>query len=145
MGTNYYVVEPEKYGLPDWKGGHLGKTSAAGGWCFNCNKSARHPHREGSMDCCPWCGNTREERSFRKGWDALFSSYEAEHGRREGLMACYSFSFDLSPRTIFKLPTMALVLPRSGGALAEITMLEFWDIIGRARYWFTNMIGRGFS
>jgi hypothetical protein len=95
MGTNYYANNEE--------GTHLGKTSAAGWYCFDCDetlvmKGKKFIHQGGPQrDECPECGASKAD-------------VEASLGRKTSddpedwgpVRPTYSFSWAVNPMKFFK-------------------------------------------
>jgi len=143
VGTNYYLGGRQLRTESSDPDIHLGKTSAAGLWCWDCNisllKSGRIHYDAKFRDTCPQCGQGPHGKHF---WDELFSGFDASGHKRHGVMACYSFLFAQSPSRVFGYNPDRLVKDEYG---KELTMREFWQVVEKARYTFTNSVGKRFS
>ena len=98
MGTNYY-----------FKGGdvevHIGKRSAAGPYCWDCNvtlcaagNGGVHQGKSRWLDACPVCDKKYEEESLEDsatGRELGFNKNPPE--AKQGVRSCSSFTWAVSP------------------------------------------------
>ena len=102
MGTNFYILNGTN------EGPHIGKRSAAGLWCWECNVTLLaegiqeiHSGKGYWLECCPNCGATKSEESLD------FSSAGRELGfnksdpmKKTGVASCASFSWAIEPSAL---------------------------------------------
>ena len=154
MGTNFYLLD----------GRHLGKRSAAGQYCTNCDinlvtgqpggadfgmnpSDDRNPHAisryEGMNQACPNCKAFRPtDTPFYQ--PELCRPTEAETNAEliEVVQQVYSFSYAAQPWDIHALSRQRKVVSEYGD---KTTIQEFEDMVAGAKFWFTSSVGREFS
>lgn len=97
MGTNFYVVGHTHTDDPKW---HIGKRSAAGWYCWDCNVTLciggeeRVHYGDGFHDKCPKCGKGKTEESIFVGSVGRELGFnKAPFARRSGVSTCSSFTW----------------------------------------------------
>ena len=103
MGTNYYIKgydNPEKNEDEDSPKWHLGKRSAAGLFCFDCDITLCMTGAEGVhydkpwYDACPNCGKKYEKEGLDKSSAGLELGFNKDaKALKEGVSTASSFSF----------------------------------------------------
>lgn len=119
MGTNFYWIEPaprcphcEKEIGPSGEGQHIGKRSAAGWYCWDCDvtlclsgKGRVHYSSDNGnwSETCPKCGNKKSE--GKDGLETRAASVELgfdkpREDRPEGVQTTSSFSWAEDPTAV---------------------------------------------
>jgi len=141
MGTNFYAN----------KIGHIGKRSAAGLYCFDCNETLCPRGKSGVhtggwvdkwYDACPVCGKKYKREGIEKSTAGLELGFAKPRKRseRKGIKTCSSFSWDVDPMTILKLKVIKDEYGR------KYTFKEFIEqVIDNCPIQFYDSIGRDFS
>lgn len=121
MGTNYYFRGYDK--SKQWEKGfddHIGKRSAAGPFCWDCNITLCKKGNEGIHlskyekewhDKCPKCGKTKTEESLTEssgGRELGFNRHPPK--RKTGVASCSSFSWAICPMLVFPVRCNQLLL-----------------------------------
>jgi len=114
MGTNFYLVESKKTSKsrkePDGeeRGLHIGKRSAAGWYCWDCDVSLTegrvHSGKALVLDRCPYCHEQPKKEelgSSSAGRELGFNKNEPQ--RKTGVRSCSSFTWALTLEKFFKL------------------------------------------
>lgn len=147
MGTNYYTMRDK----------HIGKKSAAGYYCWDCNitlckggnkevhrgcGNADHGHKI-ACDCnwykeCPKCGKKPIRESFENsavGRELGFN--KQSYKRKQGVASCSSFSWAINP----------LELPRKIKDEYDriFTLKEFKQILKECPIQYFHSVGEEFS
>lgn len=117
MGTNFYwapvteyptvitFADGEERTIPKPEGRHIGKRSAAGAYCFDCDitlcmggNSAIHNSRSSWHDACPMCGKTKPSPDIRRGAGAIELVFARPNEKRPtGIQTTSSFSWAIDP------------------------------------------------
>lgn len=101
MGTNFYL---NYNGETDYEN-HIGKRSAAGLYCWDCNKSlckgAVH-YGNGYYEACPICGKKLEKETLKESLGGRELGFNPPIGknkpkRKQGVKVCSSFTWAISP------------------------------------------------
>ena len=159
MGTNFYTLS----------GKHIGKRSAAGMFCWDCNvtlckkgKSEVHSsygyvvHDDGKgvleslaeycnyinqfwYDKCPKCHKEESKEKIHEGASGRELGFNKKPLKRQGVSSCSSFSWDVEPEKIKKLK---FVKSEYG---ERLTINEFYDILQECPIQFYDSIGNDFS
>lgn len=96
MGTNFYIGKKNPI--------HIGKRSAAGLFCWDCNKTLcddeKDIHKSSSSwaEKCPYCGKSPIKEGLKNsavGVELGFSN--AISGKKTGVSSCSSFSWAIKP------------------------------------------------
>lgn len=113
MGTNFYFIEPAQrcphcdkpIGEPT-EGEHIGKRSAAGLYCYDCDetlvrggKASIHHSGGGSYDACPTCGARPPDfKGLSRGAAGVELGFaQPEEERPKGVFTAASFSWAAEP------------------------------------------------
>ena len=147
MGTNFYLLN----------GTHLGKRSAAGHYCYKCDVSlvtgqpggmnpAASPHAGGwaSRNSCPNCGQSYQNEGGLYQPE-LFKPTPEETARELAsgdVRGAYSFSYAVAPSMVAVYNPRRKVTSEYGD---KMTLQEFRNMVERAKFRFTDSIGREFS
>ena len=166
MGTNYYIrghrhqsMDPEV---------HIGKKSAAGYWCWNCNltlckggSAGVHLDADGWYEACPKCEKKPKKESLEKssaGRELGFN--KGPYKRKTGVASCSSFTWAIDPKKFFeqkieieyegKCTCCGQVLPDSSKVIENeygdlFTLEEFKQILQECPIQYTDSIGKCFS
>lgn len=95
MGTNFYAMNGE----------HIGKRSAAGLYCWDCNitlcidgENGVHESRSKWSDSCPSCGKKYVEESLSDGAAGRELGFNKKPFKKKtGVASCSSFSWAVQP------------------------------------------------
>lgn len=111
MGTNYYIKD---IGISDSPECHIGKKSAAGLYCWNCNitlciagdkwihNSSKDEHW---YKKCPVCGQIPKKESLSEssaGRELGFN--KGAYKKKTGVASCSSFTFAMPPEKVKLIP-----------------------------------------
>ena len=101
MGCNFYMLN----------GKHIGKRSAAGGYCWDCQitlckqgENGIHKSKSTWYHWCPKCGKKSVEETLETssaGRELGFNVLEPK--KKKGVASCSSFSWDVKPEKINRL------------------------------------------
>lgn len=105
MGTNFYTM----------KGEHIGKRSAAGWYCWDCDitmvvgglKNVHGSFHNQQYERCPQCGKERNKEDWKDttaGRELGFNNQPPK--RKTGVATCCSFSWAMVPDDIYRLRKM---------------------------------------
>ncbi|MBI4276661.1 hypothetical protein HY629_02355 [Candidatus Uhrbacteria bacterium] len=172
MGTNFYVKDdPDPAAATDvpedeqeqWEAEegsqirrHLGKRSASGLYCYDCDISlatgapggmnpAKNPHMNTGPGYkeCPGCGKQRTNTALFNPelWKPTPEEIVAEHA--SPVRYSHSFSYAKPPEEIAAFPDDTIVIDEYG---RTSTMAEFRrEVIEKATFLFTHSVGVVFS
>ena len=164
MGTNFYVR-----GHRDSYGGHIGKRSAAGPYCWDCgctlhsggeSKIHYSAYDDGWLDACPKCGKERQEESLgvsSAGREIGFDK-SVPH-KKTGVASCCSFSWAVSPERFKEFVGQGWngTCPSCGGSVEDpdkviedeygtlFTVEEFEQVLEECPVQYTDSVGVEFS
>ena len=136
MGTNFYTL----------RGRHIGKRSAAGPFCWDCNRTLCRDgiegvHQNSKWDYeCPQCGKEYKRDAEGLSHSSAGRELGFNHGpykRKSGIATCSSFTWAVSPSTL-----RAKTVKDEYGRTFSIE--EFKQILEECPIRF-YMIGRDFS
>lgn len=135
MGTNFYTLN----------GRHIGKRSAAGIYCWDCNislnnKGATYVHDKDVewYEVCPICGKKVE----LNGWDNATGKelgFSKIKGKQTGVTTCCSFTWAILPKKCKKLKGIKDEYGR------KYTYEEFQEELEFCPIQFYHLIGKSFS
>lgn len=133
MGTNFYMLT----------GQHVGKRSAAGMYCWDCDITlcqGRVHYGDPYYDACPKCGKTRET----EGMDDSAAGRELGFNKsvpaaKAGVRSCSSFTWANEPSS---LEGVAVIEDEYG---RRYTRQEFREMLEECPIQFTDSIGVEFS
>ena len=138
MGTNFYTL----------KGKHLGKRSAAGPYCWDCQRTLC---KEGNskvhydnqwFDSCPKCGKKPIKESLTQSTGGRELGFNKSKPKlKTGVSSCSSFSWALLPSKFWG-SKIANVKDEYG---RRFTRKQFGDILQECPIQTTDFIGREFS
>jgi hypothetical protein len=113
MGTNFYWDPPDEVPNDDDPQYHIGKRSAAGMYCYDCNismcaKGEAYVHRGSWEDGddhwhkrCPECGLSAQPEDLKDSCVGVELGFgEAKQRRPDGMHSCCSFSFTQNQRAV---------------------------------------------
>ena len=97
MGTNFYTIN----------GTHIGKRSAAGKYCWDCNvtfckqgDSGVHDYHSEWYNACPICGKKYPELSMLSWAVSKELGFNKIKGKQTGVGTCCSFTWAVHPDKI---------------------------------------------
>lgn len=160
MGTNFYWIDPDQINVPtDFADrSHVGKRSAAGWYCYDCNvplvrggdSNLVHTCIENIINICPKCGQHKPETSSMPPRSALIELGLAKPrtGRQTtGVSTCSSFSWAQDPafvKSICESRASETIVADEYGR--EFTGQEFIQMLfANCPIEFTYSIGRDFD
>jgi len=155
MGTNFYTLS----------GKHIGKRSAAGQYCWNCNVTLckggkENVHSSGGFvvtssnsifdyikhiktlwyDKCPKCNKEEGVEPLHEGASGRELGFNKEPFKvKSGVTSCSSFTWDVDPITLKRLK---YVKSEYG---EKLTINEFYDMLKECPIQFYDSIGSDFS
>ncbi|TSC62754.1 MAG: hypothetical protein G01um101448_456 [Parcubacteria group bacterium Gr01-1014_48] len=151
LGTNFYLRDKEQeYEREE----HLGKRSAAGHYCYDCeislvtglsggwNVTSPHISAGRTFEACPLCGSKPSGNFYIP---ELVSPTEEQTAREETFSVRYScsFGFAQAPDVIDAYSEDTEVVDEYGRVY---TMREFrGEVLGKAIFFFTHHVGQVFS
>jgi hypothetical protein len=150
MGTNFYIKD--KKGK---QGYHIGKRSAAGYYCFDCDAPLNNKGLSGvhdgyalPLDNCPVCGKKKEQEELSQSSAGLELGFNKDpYQKKNGVHSASSFNFAMSLEELKKKLSHKRLLTKcvidEYGTL--FTYSEFMKILDACPIHFTNMIGDDFS
>ena len=152
MGTNFYWYTKND---EEWEGPHIGKRSAAGMFCWSCNRTlciggpdAVHEGHSGWHDACPSCGARPVKEGLKSGPAAVelgFAEPRAE--APTDVRGASSFTWAQEPddvlRTLRSWPDTEIVIDEYGRKMTGAEFTKMLDSNCPIR--FTDSIGREFS
>ena len=134
MGTNFYKLD----------GTHIGKRSAAGQYCWDCEITLCKNGNEGVhysasdwYDKCPKCGKSPDDNGANAMWKEL--GFSKVNGKQKGVSSCCSFTWAITPEKIEKVKFVKDEYGRRYTKADFMKELEFCPIQ------FFNMVGKEFS
>lgn len=150
MGTNFYWLAKGKY-----KGDHIGKRSAAGLWCWDCDcalysEPAEHIHSGLGYELlsCPMCGARIPEKVHNAGHVELGFANPLKQ-RPTGITGVASFSFAQPPLEVgvklMRHYMNPIVIDEYGRKLTGKEFLEMLTANTPWRIQFYHSIGLDFS
>jgi len=152
MGTNFYI-KARKW--DDKK--HIGKRSAAGLYCFDCNEPLNdrglagvHNYKARPLPACPVCGKTKEQEPLENSSAGLELGFNKNpYQKKTGVKTASSFTFAMALEEVHeklshKRPSTKCVVDEYG---TEYIRDEFMAILAACptMLHFINMIGQEFS
>jgi hypothetical protein len=161
MGTNFYIddplVEPNEDAEPQL---HIGKRSAAGLWCWDCNVtlcktgiSFIHHGRgyEEWHDRCPKCGKGPTEEtlgSSSAGRELGFNKNPP--ARKAGVATCSSFTWAMTKERMLLVASMAARNTLFGDVITDeygrhMTISQFLQVLEECPIHYHEMLGKNFS
>jgi hypothetical protein len=165
MGTNFYLRGHRHDDSPEF---HIGKRSAAGLYCWDCDvtlclegESGVH-HRSTWYDACPSCGRSAAKESLgvsAVGRELGFNKSQPQ--AKKGIGSCSSFSWAIELERLLQLAAMLyqpdqvslpFLSPRVESPKYTIedeygglyTLVKFRQILDECPIQFTHMIGQVF-
>jgi len=152
MGTNFYIRDADGS-----EGDHIGKRSAAGWYCWDCDRSLcidgeDYVHYDNEFaKSCPVCNKPVVMESLNNGAVARELGFDkSPHGRKTGVASCSSFRWALKPNQLqhrirrqYPVDDAGLVIMDEYGH--EFTWAEFQAILEECPIQFYDMIGKEFS
>jgi hypothetical protein len=152
MGTNFYTL----------KGKHIGKRSAAGPYCWDCDitlckKGEQYVHEsntppnatlqqiiddaiESFYNKCPRCNKSPQKEDVKTSSAGRELGFNKDPFKRKtGVGSCSSFSWDVNPSKISKLK---YIKSEYGD---KLTKDEFLDMLDECPIRFFDSIGKDFS
>lgn len=158
MGTNFYWVDPDRVGVPAIPArDHIGKRSAAGWYCYDCNMplvrggdaNLVHHSADAVVDRCPKCGQSKPSEHFASGSAAIELGFATPRkGRKSrGIASCSSFTWGQDPVNVQRLceqhATEKVIIDEYG---REMTGQEFMSMVfANCPLQFTHAIGVDFG
>lgn len=134
MGTNFYKLN----------GTHIGKRSAAGDYCWDCDitlcidgNRGVHLSQSKWYAKCPVCGKEPNKNEVNAAYKEL--GFSKINGRQTGVSSCSSFTWAVYPKEIKKVKFVKDEYGRVYSKAEFDKELEFCPIQ------FSNMIGKEFS
>lgn len=155
MGTNYYWASPRTKTKGITAGAHIGKRSAAGFYCWDCEATlcrggikGVHYSKHEWADVCPVCGNAKIDESLDEspvGVELGFA--KSRQQRPTGVRGCSSFSWAIHPKQVISIcrknPKRKLIKNEYGDSF---TCSEFLDMLNcNCPIEYTDLIGEEFS
>ena len=142
MGTNFYIDKEETK--------HIGKRSAAGLYCFDCNatlcaggESEIHQGRSEWLSLCPGCGETAKDESLSNSTGGIELGFNKDTTEdRQGVRSCCSFSWALKPEEFFMSQPIS-VWDEYGREIPFIDFCKMLEAACPVRYY--QSIGKEFS
>lgn len=139
MGTNFYIGEQ-----------HIGKRSAAGWYCWDCNISLcvggdTQVHLSDNWyDACPYCGKkVVKESLYSSSAGRELGFNKSEPKKKSGVASCSSFSYAIKPEELVqKLNAGCTVVNEYGD---KYTPRQFLEILNECPIRLYHMIGQEFS
>jgi hypothetical protein len=150
MGTNFYIKD--KRGK---QGEHIGKRSAAGYYCYDCNAPLNNKGLAGvhdgyalPLDNCPVCGKKKVTEEWSQSSAGLELGFNKNpYQKKTGVSSASSFNFAINPSELKEKMSHKRLLSKcvidEYGDL--FTYSEFMKILDACPIHFTNMIGDYFS
>lgn len=154
MSTNFYTL----------LGKHIGKRSAAGQYCWDCNVTLCKQGKENIhssngfvvtqnnslldyvkhiktlwYDKCPKCHKEESKEKIYEGASGRELGFNKEPLKRQGVSSCSSFTWDVEPQTISKLRFV------KSEYRERFTIKEFYELLEECPIQFYDSIGSGFS
>ena len=100
MGTNFYINNTDRL--------HIGKRSAAGLYCWNCQQTLNeggvegiHTGRYGQYDNCPDCGEQYKPESLSQSSGGVELGFAKTHSPHKGVTSIASFTWAINPSNLF--------------------------------------------
>ena len=153
MGTNFY--------LNGSKRGHVGKRSAAGLYCWDCNITLcvggnKLVHfgvgRDGEWHkTCPTCGKRSKEESLSESTAGRELGFNKSiPGKKTGVSSCCSFSWAMPKDEVIKyckglVFKTGIQKPIRDEYIRKYTLKEFLAVLQECPIQYTDMIGENFS
>ena len=140
MGTNFYVDNHGRSDNPKW---HLGKRSAAGLYCWDCNMTLCkdgekyiHYSNHEWYEACPKCGKEPMEEGWNgsAGRELGFNSEPFQ--KKTGVASCSSFTW---ARKLGKVQKIEDEYSR------KYTRKEFEEMLEECPVQYYNLLGQAFS
>lgn len=141
MGTNFYTLT----------GFHIGKRSAAGMYCFDCNVSLciageEKVHyifgREFWYEKCPKCGKSPDDENLGRSSAGLELGFNKDiMEKKSGVRSCSSFTWAMDPEKFKKSKTI-IVRDEYG---KRYLRSDFSKMLESYPIHYKNMVGRDFS
>lgn len=162
MGTNFYLMAQEA-ACPECKrpydkpkkveGEHVGKRSAAGYYCWDCNRTLNkgglagvHQSGFGFWDACPNCGKKRPDEDITAGAAGRELGFnKSPPQKKQGVASCSSFTWAIQPSELDKLDSKSLALVIVDEYGHEFTLAEFKQVLTECPIQYLDSIGRDFS
>ena len=145
MGTNFYMLK-KATGL---QSNHIGKRSAAGMYCWDCNQSlcktgnnGVHQGKSEWHSSCPKCGKKFIEEDFNNssaGRELGFNKSKPK--AKKGVASCSSFRWAIDPEEFLK--SKIKVIKDEYGQ--KFTREEFEQILLECPIQYNESIGQAFS
>lgn len=140
MGTNFYVDNHNQSSNPKW---HIGKRSAAGWYCWDCDitlcKDGEENIHGNSEWCheCPKCGAKKQDESFTEGAAGRELGFNKEqYKQKTGVASCSSFTWAR------KLGKVQKIEDEYG---TKFTRKEFEEMLLECPVQYFDSLGREFS
>lgn len=140
MGTNFYRMD----------GTHIGKRSAAGMYCFDCNvtlcaggPNAVHEGRSNWHEQCPQCGKKWIPDKLDESSAGLELGFNKNPvNANEGIKSCSSFTWAINKDSFYKNWWIRKVVDEYG---RKYTKKEFIEMLDSYPLHFFHLVGRDFS
>ena len=150
MGTNFYLTR-YYYKYNDEYQGHIGKRSAAGLYCWDCNitlcmsgNNGIHYSHSGFFDKCPKCGQAPSDEKLQESSSGMELGFVNKHKivEKKGVRGCSSFTWAKHPDEV-KKSKVRYVYDEYG---ERFTKKEFLNMIEKScPVQFFHSIGQCFS
>lgn len=148
MGTNFFSKKHVK--KCQRHSGHLGKRSAAGPYCWDCEISLckdgdkRVHYSGGWLSSCPKCGKEPEKESISDGSIGRELGFnKSKPKKKDGVKSCSSFNWSKDPIFLETLSDKGKPIVDEYGR--SYSMKEFRSILDECPIRFYDMVGEEFS
>ncbi len=148
MGTNFYLG---KYVYETKYENHIGKRSAAGLYCWDCDetliiggKDMIHKGNTGVYDNCPKCGQKKTKETIEESSGGLELGFGDRYNfkRKKGVQTCSSFTWAMGPDNL-RDSRKRIIYDEYGN---KYTKKEFFKMVkNTCPVQFYHSIGRNFS
>lgn len=141
MGTNYYLAS---------NGKHLGKKSAAGLYCWDCEvtlckqrKDGIHQSKSDWHEKCPKCGKPAEEETLSESSAGRELGFNKEkYQKKTGVKSCSSFTWAIPKEEFLKLSKRKRVKDEYDRFMS---VKKFLKILEECPVQYFHQIGKYFS
>lgn len=146
MGTNFYLMSHRDEDHPDF---HIGKRSAAGLYCWDCNVTlckdgeyGIHKSTSNFFSKCPKCGKSFDGKSLEEGSVAVELGFAQPYEKKErkGVKPVSSFTWAMLPE---KLKRKRKVVDEYGRVYTKKQFQEI--VLDNCPITFFESIGKWFS
>ncbi len=143
MGTNFYLMGKGKQ-----EGPHIGKRSAAGAYCWDCDitlckdgNEAIHSEHSSFYDKCPLCGKKYKNEGWKSTGGRELGFNKTPPKRKTGVASCSSFNWAMAPTKLLLKPPKQ-VLDEYGRVYS---WKQFQKVLEECPVHFYSSIGVDFS